>query len=150
MDSEIDEEFHLIGASSMLGELVSFDIPLKKRQRNVWLALDVFSQLNLATWNTEGELRFTKFNGPVLTVPIRRGTNPLVTTGGPIFTTPARGGLQPGLSVGNPWATGAAQTYVEIPCWTFEVEADQVKLFVKAVIDNGSSNFVAGLRIQSQ
>ncbi len=151
MDSEIDEDFRPLTSASMVGmEITSFDIPLAKTVRHVWIALDAFSQVTLATWNTEGELRFTKFGSPVLTIPIRRGTNALPAPSGTMATIARPGGSQPGLAVGNPWAGGTGLAYVEIPCWTFEVGADRIALYVKSITDNGNTLFVGGLRVQSQ
>ncbi len=156
MDSEFDERFIPVGATQLatspLPRLVTLDIPLKKVTRHVHVAMDAYVRTAAdKTWRAEGELRFTKFGSPVLTIPIIRGNTQTEQN----WATRQSGGgtQQPSLIFES--AEGAAtqyQTAIEIPSWQLEVEADQVSLYVKMLRDDdpGTTVFVYGLRIQSQ
>jgi len=156
MDSEIEEQFQLLTmASPVRVSPVSFDIPLSKKRRFLWIALDAFYIIAAPTlWNLVGEVRFTKFGGPVATIPLFRGNIPMPTAN-TWSLSQAAGGAQPGIrfEYGAAAGAGAFMTYVEIPCAELECEADKVELYVKSIRDDSAGDttlFVAGLRIQSQ
>ena len=123
--------------TAMTGQLHSLNVPRNAYRRNIWLAFDALRSSTVAPWYLAGRISFFLSGSKITEFPISKGYYTPVN-GINIFAPSTGAGMQPALRA-TAWET-YAQDYksVDMPCFTFDVECDEITLDIDVMILGGT------------
>ena len=112
----------------------SLNVPRGAFRRNIWLDFDALRSGSIAPWYLSGRLGFYINGSKITEFPISKGYGTWMGQSGINIFAPSTGaGQQPALRA-TAWEN-YAQDYksVDMPCFTFDVECDEITLDIDAI-----------------